>query len=332
MRSAPENFTPQFYNQDDGDKKLSPFGWDQKFYHISEGNFRFEKTSLPLCGTDLFIEDHFLIEGTLRVDGHILPNRLQLGFFVSGEARLLGTKTEGVINTISYDGCSWDTTASGPARGVTMSVGGDFINQLIPSHISSKLRKRLLHEGSLRALMLAPTEATETLKEAIDLCLEFAREEKCYAIRKEFLQEQIQDLLDLGSNIIDESLDRDISVRSRGEKSRHELAKSLENYLWTQPAGQINANDIQYYSDHLGVSRRQLQMAVEEHFNMCFTTLSRIIRLHRVKHEISITGAKHKSISSLALDYDFRHFGRFSGYYRNIFGLSPIQEKKRTSN
>ena len=76
-------------------------------------------------------------------------------------------------------------------------------------------------------------------------------------------------------------------------------------------------------ASELNVSIRSIQLAVEEHFGVSFVRLARLVRLHQV-HGALVLGLA-TSVSEAATRHGFWHLGRFSRYYREVFGQPPSQ-------
>ena len=73
----------------------------------------------------------------------------------------------------------------------------------------------------------------------------------------------------------------------------------------------------------LDVSVRSIQLAVEEYFGVSFVRFARLVRLHQV-HGALVLGLA-TSVSEAATRHGFWHLGRFSRYYREVFGQPPSQ-------
>jgi transcriptional regulator GlxA family with amidase domain len=78
------------------------------------------------------------------------------------------------------------------------------------------------------------------------------------------------------------------------------------------------------------VSERALEYAFKETMGLTPVGYLTRLRLHRVRQ--ALLGATHASatVSSLALDWGFWHFGDFSRAYKECFGELPSDTLRRT--
>jgi AraC family ethanolamine operon transcriptional activator len=76
-------------------------------------------------------------------------------------------------------------------------------------------------------------------------------------------------------------------------------------------------------SRELDASIRSIQLAVEEYFGINFVRFGRLVRLHQV-HSALVLGLAN-NVSEAATQHGFWHLGRFSRYYREVFGEPPSQ-------
>lgn len=119
---------------------------------------------------------------------------------------------------------------------------------------------------------------------------------------------------------------------SGGNPNRRDIALSVQKILWDGPDADRSERDLTLddLAERRQVSRRTVQLAVQENFNMGFTALRRMIRLHQVRR--AINEQPHKNVSELAMQFYFNHLGRFSRDYFDTFGVLPSEEIRRTRN
>ena len=79
---------------------------------------------------------------------------------------------------------------------------------------------------------------------------------------------------------------------------------------------------------HLGVSLRSLEAGFQEYRRTTPVSRLRALRLQRVRKQLLAADASI-SVTSAALENGFVHLPRFSGYYRDAFGESPIATLRR---
>lgn len=88
--------------------------------------------------------------------------------------------------------------------------------------------------------------------------------------------------------------------------------------------------DLQTLSKATGLSIRTLQRAFQSEFGLCSQEWLRIERLHRVREDL-LDGICGTSVMKTATRWGFLHLGRFSHYYRDLFGESPSMTVARRS-
>lgn len=74
----------------------------------------------------------------------------------------------------------------------------------------------------------------------------------------------------------------------------------------------------------VGISLRSLQKAFVRQRGQTLTQFLRSARLELARKRL-LAGLSGATVSSVALDCGFGHFGKFAGYYRARFGETPSQ-------
>jgi transcriptional regulator GlxA family with amidase domain len=85
--------------------------------------------------------------------------------------------------------------------------------------------------------------------------------------------------------------------------------------LWRVPLGEL--------ADVTGVSARRVQMAFQQVANVSPTAYMRARALQAVRDRLLDPRHRTANITGIALDHGFEHLGRFSSYYREMFGERP---------
>ena len=75
----------------------------------------------------------------------------------------------------------------------------------------------------------------------------------------------------------------------------------------------------------LGVSERTLQNAFQTVMGLPPIAFLRRLRLHRARQELREADPESTTVSSVALDWGFSHFGEFSQAYKDCFGELPSE-------
>jgi len=74
-----------------------------------------------------------------------------------------------------------------------------------------------------------------------------------------------------------------------------------------------------------GICPRTLQLSFREVFQISPMAYLRARRLHAAKKLLRISEPGEVSVTDVAMRFGFEHLGRFSGYYKSMFGESPAQ-------
>ncbi|KRR28531.1 hypothetical protein CQ14_41270 [Bradyrhizobium lablabi] len=103
------------------------------------------------------------------------------------------------------------------------------------------------------------------------------------------------------------------------------IARQVEEYLDAQPTEPVHISQI---CSQLHVSRRTLHRAFHEALGVGPIAFLRGRRLCAV-HTALRMSQDIRTISDIAVQYGFQNLGRFSGYYRELFGEYPSQTRQR---
>jgi transcriptional regulator GlxA family with amidase domain len=133
-------------------------------------------------------------------------------------------------------------------------------------------------------------------------------------------------LIEMARNVLDELVHSPNDLIPVRKSDRRKIALKVEKLIWQIPDirncdEDINLTDL---AKLLGISRRTIQLALQEEFGVGFVTLRKTIRLYQLRSDIVI--GKGRNISDIATGYFFSHFGRLSGQYKSFFGYLPSKE------
>ena len=113
----------------------------------------------------------------------------------------------------------------------------------------------------------------------------------------------------------DEQVDKD-----KKEKSYSQIVKTCEDFT-------LNLDGRRPYLSELcataNVSERTLQYAFKSIMGMSPLTYLQRLRLHRARDELLRAKSASTSVTDVALNWGFWHFGEFSRAYKNCFGEVP---------
>ena len=129
--------------------------------------------------------------------------------------------------------------------------------------------------------------------------------------------------------LIDESPDLGPMQDRDGRAQRWRVLSRARSYVDNHLGGSIRSTDL---CDHVGASSRTVERIFHQELQMTPSTYVRVRRLNAVKREIVGGGGAEKSITEIAMNYGFGHLGRFSAAYREHFGHSPSEAKKRLAS
>jgi len=80
-----------------------------------------------------------------------------------------------------------------------------------------------------------------------------------------------------------------------------------------------------------GISERSLQNAFKSLFGFTPNHFIRLLKLNLVHHELVQSDSSEQTVSRVAQKWGFKHLGRFSSYYAELFGETPSDSLKRTN-
>ena len=110
---------------------------------------------------------------------------------------------------------------------------------------------------------------------------------------------------------------------SRQTAGRHLRFRQVRDYIASRQGETVRIEDLCVTS---GLSCRGLENLFHDFLGLGPHQFLRHQRLHRVRKTLQQRPCvRPGDIKRVALDHGFWHFGRFSGYYRNLFGETPSQ-------
>jgi len=114
------------------------------------------------------------------------------------------------------------------------------------------------------------------------------------------------------------------SDRTRQAQSR--IVRTAERYALAHIADQVYVSDLCRVA---AVSERTLESAFKEIMGLGPVAYLIRLRLHRVRQALIAATPGSTTVSTLALDWGFWHFGEFSRAYKACFGEMPSDTLKR---
>ena len=105
-----------------------------------------------------------------------------------------------------------------------------------------------------------------------------------------------------------------------------EIVQEAEKSVNDSPIGAPAVGDL---CQAVGVSRRTLSHAFQQAVGMGPATYLRRMRLGAARSSILQSNGDGKTITEIAINHGFWHFGRIAEQYREMFGESPSETKSR---
>ena len=126
-----------------------------------------------------------------------------------------------------------------------------------------------------------------------------------------------------------ESCDPDETIDSdKKQKSYSEIVRACEDYTLTLENRRPYVSELCATAN---VSERTLQYAFRDIMGMSPLTYLHRLRLHRARDELREAKSGSTSVTDVALNWGFWHFGEFSRAYRNCFDELPSKTLRRHS-
>ncbi|MGJ0507909.1 MAG: helix-turn-helix domain-containing protein [Methylocystis sp.] len=258
-----------------------------------------------------------LLAGGLRMDGHVGPGVLKIGFVRSKEIRVLGACVKDSVMAVACGGSRLNFSANLPGSLLTLLFDPEAAQRVVPESALAALTQRLDGEGGCATLLHSVTRTGSLLEKQVGRLLTLAE-------RGEDVAPDAAEILATSARLIEELAATPPPPPPGPTCRRRELALTVERLLWEGPetAG-FRRFSLDDAAKRLKCSRRSIQLALQEEFGVGFVALKRSIRLQQV-HAILRHGAKGAAgVGRIAKAHEFNHLGRFAGHYRDMFGILP---------
>ena len=135
--------------------------------------------------------------------------------------------------------------------------------------------------------------------------------------------------MDLLSATIESCAADELGDSDRKQNSYSAIVRACEDYT-------LQLDDRRPYLSELcetaHVSERTLQYAFNDIMGMSPLTYLHRLRLHRARDEMQKAKNKSTTVTDVAMNWGFWHFGEFSRAYKNCFGELPSETLKSNSN
>jgi AraC-like DNA-binding protein len=299
-------------------------GWVQRIWKLRPGPFLSRSHRVELAPG--LLAERIALSGGVRISGTLAEGHLHIGFYDAPTSRLMGAPIGGYAMAITLGGAYWEGSSLGDITGWNLQVGPEFSTEILPAgDVQAFFEDRANRPMGRMGLWLSAPDAGRALLERLRH-LTSLPESSAELDAPQLVQAVVRDAQAALRDARDALVDESPSTSAR----RIEIAQHVERALWAAAAELAKSSipDVQQHlCAQLGVSVRTLQLAVSEQFGVGFHQLVRAIRLHQARRRL-YEAAGSVSVTDAALAHGFTHLGRFSTYYRNMFGELPSDARR----
>ena len=335
----------KFIATDEQTNFQSPDAWDFSIYSFDPQNFWYSKTTLPVFrGCEIVRYD---FRGKVRFRAGLKTKGLQINFIDSyseKESRLQGIQKIDSIMMITIGGYDWDGVSDIGALGIEINFDEETTKKIISDDHLYHIGHMANLFGSKRSIVTKPSSVAMALRQIAVRYLaildqnhslkynntELINVNKSLDITQTHENESAINedaFIEIAKNIIDETVYEPPQIDGFTNMSRRNVALTIERLLWQPPHNRQSDDDysLDEFAALLKVSRRTIQIAVQEQFGVGFISLRRLIRLHQIRMAIR-SGNGRQKINTLGRTYYMDHLSRLSTEYKQLFGTLPSHE------
>ena len=271
---------------------------------LAEFEISWVKMNLTLRGRGNLPSDTWTISLVLNTDGRSLQHGVEV------EAGSMVVHGPGAVHDGIYGrGCSV------VCFGVPAAIFEQRVNQEFPD-----LRDMLSKPWDIFSVSeLKTSELISSFQDAVELLRSDESVRSSEAAMKSMVDELLYDYL--------------LSLLEANQVAAHDqvagaakIVQKAEKSANDSPNGAPAVGDL---CQAVGVSRRTLSRAFQQTVGMGPATYLRRMRLGAARSSILQSNGDGKTISEIAINHGFWHFGRFAEQYREMFGESPRETKSR---
>jgi AraC family ethanolamine operon transcriptional activator len=136
--------------------------------------------------------------------------------------------------------------------------------------------------------------------------------------------ELMESLISILDKLYNDSFEAHTSEHTRSNYAQ--IIKVVEAYALANVDRRLYVSEL---CQIVGVSERTLQGAFHEIMQMSPITYLNRLRLHRARTSLRSASTSTTTVSAVALDWGFWHFGRFSRAYKQCFQEAPSKTLAR---
>jgi AraC family ethanolamine operon transcriptional activator len=309
----PSHRTVSFMSAEENEETMRRLGVAQRVRQLGRGRFRAELAARCTESVDLYA-DRFSKACSVFLEPPADTVVLLVLRSAAGRVRASGCPVAGDKLVVLPPGSGTDLTTpdvSG-SEGLAIPVAQfeEMAEVLCPASKRLRMQSMTVIEGSAAQLQKLAKSVLELI----------ARERNPGG-------EEISDLVAGTILWIERHSDGPRSEELGVARSRRRVAKLAQEFIEERYRGTVRTEDLCRVT---GVGARVLQQCFREYFDLTCTEYLKAVRLDAAHRALIAAPCAPGSVSAVALDHGFNHFGRFSVEFRRRFGQSPHETLRHT--
>ena len=295
---------------------LTPSGFDE--FRLDTHSLRIANLNLPPCWTqhsDEVLVHRATLSAGARMVAHLDPHTMHIGIYKLRAGRFMHVEGDwDDLGGVTLGGGLWEAVVDADSEGHMILLQGELGRRLLKIARGIAGQDPEPAQPGMDSFVLAPSQATRQLSLLIGEALDSQDAAQIRRLTAE-LPRLVEQLLPQIHPLS--------AMLPKPRSQRRVMALQYEKRIWDSLPLRGSMPDVDRQTcEALGLSRRSLQLAVQEHFGLSSNALQRTIRLAYANMLLSDPqGARN--VTDAALAAGFSHLGRFSQQYRELFGETP---------
>jgi len=294
----------EFSNTREMEQAVATYGWDVSYTRLGPGKLGVASWETRV-GDLLLYREHF--EFPMLACGLSPADAYSVMTVQAGSMRVFGSQLSPQKVCLFPLGAEIDASAAGGLSTFHIQISSDRL-----AAWAKEAEVDLIQEDNL--ICVAPgADRIRHLKSAMQQASE-AHDERDVDTWKTTKE----DLLNLLTAVFDKEAIAQIGFRKLvGPAGEHAVA--VRRHIHSSPLTEL---DIPGFADALGISHRHLNRCFKQHYGISIKDFIRYRRLQEARNLLH-ENAAGLSVTEAAYSCGFRHLGRFSTEYKQLFGESP---------
>jgi AraC family ethanolamine operon transcriptional activator len=295
------------------DLPTAPVGWDVRYAQLETGRLRSRFLGVHTAGMQFCLEDWSL--GMLkqgRVPRGSVCFAVPLGR--SGSSRIQGRAVAAGDIVVLFEGDEVDYRSEGPARLVTVTMERGALERHVRTLVGRHLGELRL-QGRLSGLRADPAAVTRLCHALFAQAAARPRLLRDPALASGLERKPVQLLLGR------------LEARRAVETPRRGRVLARQAEAWLR-ANLAEPPTIAALCGAVHANERTLHEAFREHLRTTPKAYLKTLRLNAARRDL-LGGGTRTTVTDVALEWGFLHFGWFSQDYRRLFGETPSQTLRR---